>query len=121
MKKASSGKKNYYEVKVLSSANLSDAISNFLTELGSAGVIFKEEKNKTTLSGYFLENSPRKVKFTQLRSYLNQLKQIHPQYFLPKIYIREIQVKDWSENWRKNFKPILVTKNMVIKAKFGGE
>ena len=44
MKSKSAKKKNYFAVKITIPPNFSDPISNFLTELGSAGVIFKEEK-----------------------------------------------------------------------------
>ena len=44
MKSKSAKKKNYFAVKITIPPNFSDPISNFLTELGSAGVIFKEAK-----------------------------------------------------------------------------
>ena len=56
MKKPSPKKKNYFAVRISTPTELSDPISNFLTDLGSYGVIFKEEKEQTILTGFVPEN-----------------------------------------------------------------
>ncbi len=110
-----SQKKKYFAVKITTTANFSDSIANFLTELGSKGVVFKEEKKKTSLTGYFKENSNHKIKFKRLANYLTQLHQIFPQFSTPQIQINKFKILDWSKSWRKNFKPILISKNILIK------
>lgn len=115
MKKRASKKKNYFAVKIITPPNLSDAVGNFLTELGSAGIIFKEEKEQTILTGFVPENSPHLLKFKRLRNYLTHLKQIFPQLIPPQIKISKVKAIDWSKNWRKNFKPVSITKNILVK------
>lgn len=115
MKKSSSPKKNYFEVRIFTPTQLSDSISNFLTELGSTGVVFKEVKNKISVTGYLQENSSHRIKFKRLENYLAQLKQIFPEFSTPQLQIRKVKPVDWSKNWRKNFKPILIGKNILVK------
>ncbi len=110
-----SQKKKYFAVKITTTSNFSDSIANFLTELGSKGVVFKEEKKKTSLTGYFKENSSHPIKFKRLGNYLAQLKQIFPQFSTPQFQITKLKTQDWSKNWRKQFKPILISKNIMVK------
>ncbi len=113
--KNTSSKKNYFQVKILTPEELSDAISNYLIELGTPGVTFQEEKKRTSVIGYFKENSSHPIKFKRLGNYLTQLKQIFPQFLTPQLQISKFKTLDWSKNWRKNFKAILVTRNILVK------
>jgi len=115
LKKSSPKKKNYYAVTISTATELSDPISNFLTELGSAGIIFKEEKEQTILTGFVPENSSHLLKFKRLRNYLAHLRQIFPHLSPPRIKISKIKATDWSKNWRKRFKPLSITKNILVK------
>ena len=115
MKKRAPKKKNYFAVKITTSTNLSDSVGNFLTELGSTGIIFKEEQNRTILTGFIPENSLHLLKFKRLRNYLAHLGQIFPHSIAPTIKISKIKAMDWSKNWRKNFKPLAITKNILVK------
>ena len=115
MKKPSPKKKNYFAVRISTPAELSDPLSNFLTELGFSGVIFKEEKEQTILTSFIPENSSHLLKFKLLRNYLAHLRQIFPQLSSPQIKISKVKALDWSKNWRKNFKPLSITKNILVK------
>jgi len=115
LKKPSPKKKNYFAVRISTPAELSDPLSNFLTELGFSGVIFKEEKEQTILTSFIPENSSHLLKFKLLRNYLAHLRQIFPQLSSPQIKISKVKALDWSKNWRKNFKPLSITKNILVK------
>lgn len=115
MKSKTSKKKTYFAVKITTPTNLSDSISNFLTELGSAGIIFKEEQNRTILTGFIPGNSHHLLKFKRLRNYLAHLKQIFPQSSPLQIKISKVKAMDWSKNWREGFKPLSITKNILVK------
>ena len=115
MKKRAPQKKSYFAVKITTSTNLSDAVGNFLTELGSSGIIFKEEKEQTILTGFIPENSHHLLKFKRLRNYLAHLGQIFPRFSRPRLKISKVKPVDWSKNWRKNFKPIAITRNILVK------
>ena len=115
MKKIAPQKKNYFAVKITTPPNLSDSVGNFLTELDSSGIIFKEEKEQTILTGFVPENSSHLLKFKLLRNYLAHLKQIFPQFPPPQMKISKVKQMDWAQNWRKSFKPLSITKNMLVK------
>jgi len=108
-------KKNYFAVKITTSPALSDSVSNFLIELGSAGVILKEDQNRTILTGFIPENSHHLLKFKRLRNYLAHLGQIFPHSITPMINISKVKAMDWSKDWRKNFKPLSITQNILVK------
>jgi len=115
LKKPSPKKKNYFAVRISTPAELSDPLSNFLTELGFSGVIFKEEKEQTILTSFIPENSLHLLKFKRLRNYLAHLGQIFPRFSRPRLKISKVKPVDWSKNWRKNFKPLSITKNILVK------
>jgi len=113
--KISPHKKNFLAVRISAPSELSDPISNFLTELGSAGVILEEKREQAVLTGFIPENSHHKFKIKRLKNYLDQLEQIFPRFSSHQIKIDKVKSVDWSKNWRKNFKPIEISQKILVK------
>jgi ribosomal protein L11 methyltransferase len=108
--------KSWFVITIYITKNYSDAISNFLIEQGARGIEeFEEFPERLKLRGYFIEDSRKKKILNSIHRYLNSLKSMDPEMFPAKIDTLSIPDKDWSENWKRFFKPIKVSKRFLIK------
>ena len=119
-------KSSWVEIKVAVLPAETDAVANFLVELGSNGIV--EESNNLSAA------DPRNEGLLVLKAYLNndvnlntcvdsiinyltsirhmeRASGIHE----PELLVTEIEDEDWNEKWKSFFQPIKVTKNIVIK------
>ncbi len=92
-----------------------DMVSHFLMEQGASGVEeIEENKNVNLLRAYF----PDKVRIDgvirALEKYLKSLKGIFPQFPSIEIKIQFLNEQDWSEGWKKYFKPVRVGSKLII-------
>jgi ribosomal protein L11 methyltransferase len=125
--KSVTGKDAWVEIKVQCAPELVDAVSNFLIELGTEGISQEEDVSQKdfeesapanipdVLKAYFPERSKWEQKLARLSEYLENLKQIFPEYGKPELAVRHIADQDWGEQWKKYFKPVRIFKNIVIK------
>jgi ribosomal protein L11 methyltransferase len=93
-----------------------EAVSNFLIEQGATGIEeiggdLKWEKLRT----YFPQDGKEKRILHTLHRYLKSLKKIAPE--IPRAHIKTafLPEQDWSENWKRFFKPVHVTSRFVVK------
>ncbi|MBP8980913.1 MAG: 50S ribosomal protein L11 methyltransferase [Syntrophobacterales bacterium] len=118
-------KEKWLQVEVSLPAELSDAVANFLMESGAQGVFqeqaepqgsgFVEDVSRETLKAYLPGDVRVESRLAALQQYLNELERIFPD--LPGATWRTdwISDADWGEEWKKYFKPLRVTKNIIIK------
>ena len=93
-----------------------DAVSNFLMEEGATGIEETEGGPKgERLKAYFLRKGREEGILRALRRYLKSLQAIQPRIAQSKIEARSIREQNWGENWKKFFKPVLVTSRFVVK------
>ncbi len=98
-----------------------DPVASFLSTLTGSGVEnnLAENGNKQskteTITGYLLEDHELDENKGQLHLFLDQLAGRFPDF--PPVLIKEesIQEEDWSQTWKTHFKPIRLTKRIVIK------
>lgn len=116
-------------VKIEISANpeLMDALGNFLTESGAQGVFqessspqsigsdFPEPVNEEILKAYFPEDNRIEKRLAALQKYINSLEEIFPDFEKPSFKTETICDPDWGEQWKKYFKPVRVSNNIIIK------
>jgi len=121
-------KEKWIEITVLTPPELVDALSNFLEELGADGV-FQEVAHSPDESGFnslkvstqeeikaYLPWSHNVKKRTaRIEAYIDSLSSIFPKLEKPRISTKIIVDPDWGEQWKKYFKPIRVSNNIVIK------
>ena len=103
---------------------LVDALSNFMTEIGAAGVYQEslvpsaveeeEPKRQESLTAY-LPRGKKEERLASLQTYLDGLNLIFPELTKPTFTIKEVAVPDWGEEWKKYFHPFRVGKRIVIK------
>jgi ribosomal protein L11 methyltransferase len=116
----------WMRVDITPDPELTDALANFMTEIGAAGVCqealmplhFTEEREETvryeTLTAHFpLENKETVIGL--LETYLDGLSLLFPASRKPTLTITDIIAPDWGEEWKKYFHPLRIGKKFVIK------
>ena len=110
--------KTWVELAVEIHPSLVEAVSSFLIEQGSPGVIQEElpgpaHRKKERLIAYFPNDRGFRAKRQKIRSFLRSVSQLHPGIF--SIHHRVIKEEKWAENWKSNFKPLRITPRLVVK------
>lgn len=105
---------------------LTDALANFMTEIGAAGVCqealmplhctgeAEEEVRYETLTAHFPRENKETV-IAALETYLDGLSLLFPASRKPTLTIKDIIAPDWGEEWKKYFHPLRIGKKFVIK------
>ncbi|HON99374.1 MAG TPA: 50S ribosomal protein L11 methyltransferase [Syntrophales bacterium] len=120
------GKNRWLRIDCRAPAELFEAVANFVLELGAPGIC--EEGPEPPEAGDLQEPGAERVfeahlpmdvrleaRLDALRAYVASLADLHPR--LPPVTFTTAVMEDadWAEAWKKYFKPLKVTKNIVIK------
>jgi len=109
--------KQWLELSLLIPAESEEAISNFLFEQGTTGIEEVDTDPKwKRLKAYFPEDGRRKRILRALLRYLKSLENIYPDLARSRAEFQSIPEQDWSENWKRFFKPLEVTRRFLVKA-----
>ena len=93
-----------------------EAVSNFLIEQGATGIEEIEGDLKSErLRTYFPQDGKETRILYALRHYLKSLEKITPEIPRARIKTASLPEQDWSENWKRFFKPVQVTPRLVVK------
>ena len=119
-------KDRWLKIDLTAPSELVDALSNFMTEIGAQGV-FQETPYQEASNGFARDTASEKLnaylpfdirlesRLESLRTYLDALAQMFPDLGKPAFETERIDDPDWGEAWKKYFKPLRVTNNIVIK------
>jgi ribosomal protein L11 methyltransferase len=121
-----SPKEKWLKIEMKAPVELIDALSNFMTEIGAQGVFqetpylevsdgFAPAAEGDTLKAYLPVDIRLEHRLESLRTYMESLSQIFPELTKTVIETEQIDDPDWGEAWKKYFKPLRITKNLVIK------
>ncbi|MHB8910370.1 MAG: 50S ribosomal protein L11 methyltransferase [Syntrophales bacterium] len=124
--KAGERKGDWLKIELFAPVEMIDALNNFLTEIGSQGAFqeslepqspngFPESSSRETLKAFLPFDVRLEQRLTALRTYLASLSEIFPELEKPTFQTEAIHDPDWGEAWKKYFKPLRVSKNIVIK------
>ncbi len=116
----------WLKVSLQSPPELSDALSNFVTEIGAQGVyqeapVTQDEEDFPSLSPEetifaFLPVDLRlENRVASLENYLENLAGLFPDLAAVRLKKETIDNPDWGEEWKKYFKPLRVSRSIVIK------
>ncbi|MGA2958738.1 MAG: 50S ribosomal protein L11 methyltransferase [Thermodesulfobacteriota bacterium] len=113
--------KSWIEVRVDIPSPLVEAVSNFLIEQGSPGVIQEKVpgpsgRKKERIVAYFLNGRSFTSREGKIRAYLSSMSKSRRDFSLRH---RAIQEEKWAEAWKANFKAVHVTPRLVIKPPWG--
>jgi len=117
----------WLKIEISAAPELMDALGNFLTEDGAQGV-FQESQTPQDISGdfpepviedvlkaYFPQDHRSEKRLAALQKYIDSLAEIFPGLEKPSLKTETICDPDWGEQWKKYFKPIRVSKNIIVK------
>jgi ribosomal protein L11 methyltransferase len=109
--------KSWVEVRVGVPAHWVEGVSNFLIELGSRGVIQKDDAGRgrgrrETVLAYFPDPSSFPGRRKRIRRYLSDLS-VSGENFI--FQWRRIPEEKWAESWKAHFKPVHATPRIVIR------
>jgi ribosomal protein L11 methyltransferase len=104
----------FTQVEILIPEAIADRVSSFLIDLGSQGVWLEPRDGNIAVIGYLSGDPDAKAARESTLRYLDELRKLGFQVGQSKVNLRRIEVKDWSEEWKKSFEPIFVTDEIVI-------
>jgi ribosomal protein L11 methyltransferase len=124
--KAEEKKEEWLMIELFTPTELSDAMINFLTEIGAQGAFqespelqsphdFPETALKETLKAFLPCDVNLEQRLAKLRTYLDSVADIFPELEKPGFRTEVVRDPDWGEAWKKYFKPLRVSRNFVIK------
>jgi ribosomal protein L11 methyltransferase len=115
----------WLKIEISAPPELMDALGNFLTETGAQGVFqetlepqpgdFPESKTCETIEAYFPHDVRSEKRLAAVHKYLDSLGEIFPDLTPPSLKTEVISDPDWGEQWKKYFKPIRVSSNIIVK------
>ena len=119
-------REKWLKVEIAAPADLMDALGNFLTETGAHGVFqetlvpqspgdFPEPVHPETIQAYFPQDGRAEKRIRSVENYLTSLAQIFPDLEKPSLKTETVNDPDWAQQWKKYFKPIRVSCNIIIK------
>jgi ribosomal protein L11 methyltransferase len=108
--------KSWLEIDLWVSAGFEEAVSNFLMEQGATGVEeIDEEQGRKGLKAYFPRKGRDQRVLNALQRYLTSVQRLYPGQLDYRIENVTLPDRDWSESWKKFFKPVRVTSRIVVK------
>jgi ribosomal protein L11 methyltransferase len=124
--KAGEKKGDWMKVELFAPAEMIDALTNFLTEVGAQGAYqeslapqssngFPEPSAQETLKAFLPFDVRLEQRLAALNTYLESVAEIFPELEKPSFKTEVIRDPDWGEAWKKYFKPLRVSRNLVIK------
>jgi ribosomal protein L11 methyltransferase len=117
----------WLKIEISAPAELMDALGNFLTETGAQGVFqessapqhtigdFPEPVIEEILKAYFPQDVRCEKRIAAVQKYINSLREIFPDFGKLSFTTEIINDPDWGEQWKKYFKPIRVSNNIIVK------
>jgi ribosomal protein L11 methyltransferase len=106
------------EIAVVLPAQASDAVENFLTELGALGVSIEQfdlTSSTETVRGYFPGDRPTEGLRASVEVYLKAIQAYFPPPMEWRVSLRMLGHQNWEERWKAFLRPIRVTRRIVIK------
>jgi len=117
---------DWLKVEISVAEELMDAVTDFLTEMGSQGA-FQESPEPQEADGLsapppqgplkalFPCNGDLEQRLFALQTYLDSLAELFPAMERPSFQTEIVRNPDWGEAWKKHFKPFRVSRKLVIK------
>ena len=124
--KAAENKGKWLKIELSVPPLLVDALSNFLIEIGVQGVFQEELESqapgdfggasaKEVLKAYLPFDIRLEHRVDSLKTYLDSLVYLFPEIEELDFATETVVDQNWGEEWKKYFKPLRVSKNIVIK------
>ncbi|MDA0748869.1 MAG: 50S ribosomal protein L11 methyltransferase [bacterium] len=112
--------KDWFQVSVVLSADLSDLVSSIFFDLGSAGLQVEDgvDRAEVRLTAYFSDGDNRDSLVFQVRRGLEDLIITNPEYTeclrALRIELDVVPQTDWTTAWQEHFHPVFPTDRIVV-------
>ncbi|MDD5602823.1 MAG: 50S ribosomal protein L11 methyltransferase [Eubacteriales bacterium] len=103
------------EATVITSCEAQEAVSHLLITQGAGGLVFDETSpDSVAIRAYYSDSHDRELLKEAILKGLRVISE-----FLDtgkkKLVLRSVNDEDWAENWKKYYKPFLITDNIAVK------
>jgi len=116
----------WLKIEIEAPAIMMDALANYLTEKGAQGVYQETVESQgegdfpltaadETIKAFFPEDVRSEKRVAAIQKYLQSLEEIFPDLEKASLHTQIITDPDWGEQWKKYFKPVRVSNNIIIK------
>jgi ribosomal protein L11 methyltransferase len=115
-KKKDVGPTQWGEVRVTIPKEAQEALTNFLMEKGSSGIIIEEPEGKDgfeIVKAYF--PFPLMIEAQSISRYLEAIREFFPEIYPSGVEIRFVADRDWMMGWRAFFKVSKPGRRIVVK------
>jgi ribosomal protein L11 methyltransferase len=100
----------WLQISVQTDASTLDAVSNFLIERGSPGVVIKKEE----VQAYFAHSAGDRLIRRDIQHFLRAINGIYRDIDEPRLRCRILRDRNWNSSWRRFFKPQKVGKRFWV-------
>lgn len=100
----------WLQISVQTDASTLDAVSNFLIERGSPGVVIKKEE----VQAYFAHSAGDRLIRRDIQHFLREINGIYRDIDEPRLRCRILRDRNWNSSWRRFFKPQKVGKRFWV-------
>lgn len=115
MKKETSFAGSFLEITVYIPKNLADAVSNYITDNITSGLVFEETENsKSTGVKFYIEEPADISHLNGLRLYLAEMADLNS-IAAPEIRERMVNSVNWEDEYRKSVKPVEISPELFIR------
>jgi ribosomal protein L11 methyltransferase len=101
----------WWQLRVPVSAEIEEAMSNLLFDLGCSGC----QQFENALSAFFPPDSHMPEIQRAVENYFYELRAMGFSIPLPKVELTPVAGLDWDAIWKRHFKPIFISDKLVIK------
>ena len=119
-------KEDWLQIELSTPTELSDALANFLTEMGAQGAYQESSEPQSqrdvaetdireTLKAFLPCDVHLEQRISGLKTYLDSVAEIFPKLEKPAFRAEVVRDPGWGDAWKKYFKPLRVSRNLVIK------
>lgn len=115
--------RTWIEIRIEVPDRLQEEAALYLTEWSGRGVVLEDDSLQVESTGlvgikvYFPAEEYGPVQQAELQQYLQRLESLG--YRLGRLLIRNVREEDWAEAWKAHFKPVKLTRRIVIRPPWG--
>jgi len=106
------------EISITVDHQAAEAVENFLLEIGALGTVidrFDLDGSTETVRGYFLSDQQVEALKRSIREYLGSINPYFPLASQAQIRFHRLPKENWQEEWKRFFRPVRVTRRLVVK------
>lgn len=111
----------WYCLSVAVPQEATEAVANFLLELGSTGVVegvndlSQPPSSTTEVQGFFPAEASGQALYDAFTQYLHELSLLFPHLGHPVPHLSEVTSDAWQEHWREQFPPLYVGERFLVR------